>query len=94
MLIEVITVDDGVFGWPFLPTLQLNLMITQIIAILIARNTTIATSPTSGVRRGISILPNEVYVGGTLVGTCTEVLVMVVGTTTVLSLLMWFHWVF
>ena len=77
----LVTVDDGVFGWPLLPTL--NLMSTQIIVMLIARITAITTSPISDVRRGISIiLPNEVYVGGMLVGVCTEVLVIVVGTTT------------
>ena len=66
------------FGWPFLPTL--NLMITQIIVMLITRITAITTSLISDARRG---MPNEVCVGGLLVGICTEVLVTVVGTTTV-----------
>ena len=58
-------------------------MITQIITMLIARITAIIASPISDARRGISILPNEVYVGGTLVGICTEVLVRVVVTIAV-----------
>ena len=78
MLIEVITVGDRVFGWPFLPIL--NLMITQIIVMLITRITAIATSPISDARKR---MPNEVYVGGLLVGICTEVLVTVVVTIAV-----------
>ena len=55
------------FGWPFLPTL--NLMITQIIVMLITRITAIIALPISDdARRGMTILPNEVYVGGILVG--------------------------
>ena len=91
MFIEAVTVDDGVLhlGCPFLPTF--NLMITQTIVMLIARITTIATSPISDTKRGINILllllllPNEVYVGGLLVAMlCIEVLAMVVVTIAVI----------
>ena len=91
MFIEAVTVDDGVLnlGCPFLPTF--NPMITQIIVMLIARITTIATSPKSDAKRGVSILllllllPNEVYVAGLLVAMlCIEVLAMVVMTIAVI----------
>ena len=59
-------------------------MITQIIVMLITRITAIIALPISDdARRGMTILPNEVYVGGILVGICTEVLVRVVVTIAV-----------
>ena len=75
MLIEA--VDEGVFCWPFFPTL--NLMITHIIVILTARITAITASPMTDAR---SIMPNEVCVGGMLVG-IFEALVTVVVTIAV-----------
>ena len=86
MLAEAVsTVDDGVFCWPFLPTL--NLMTTHMIVMLTARITAITTSPITDARRGISImLLNEEYVGGMLVmlvGIRIEVLETVVVTIAV-----------
>ena len=81
MLAEaVLTVDDRVLisCWPFLPTL--DLMITHIIIMLTARITAITTSPITDVR---SVMPNEVCVGGMLVG-IFEVLVTVVVTIAVI----------
>jgi hypothetical protein len=78
VLIEAVTVDDGVFDWPFLPTL--NLMTIQIIVTLIVRITAIATSPISDARRG---MPNVVCVWGVVVGICIEVLVTVMVTIAV-----------
>jgi hypothetical protein len=70
VFIEAITVDDGVFGWPFLPTL--NLMTTHIIVMLTVRITAITASPITDTKRGICMLPSEVYVGGMLVSICTD----------------------
>ena len=56
MLAEaVLTVDDGVFCRPFLKLPTLNLMTIQIIIMLIARITAIATSPITDTR---SVIPN------------------------------------
>ena len=64
-----VIVDDNVFGYPFLPFL--NLMITQMIIMLIVKITAITTLPTIDATRGMSrMLPkfNAAVSMGLLVG--------------------------